>query len=131
MNFPLLSIIPTDNPKTTKGAPSTELGSPITTLTPLQSSFGTPHLGAIYVSDLTPISIEEIPLIDYFFCKKRKVVVKKEMHLREGAMVKKHRVLVDGENLEEEDFATEVSGSIGALAMTNLFLVDNLKTRLK
>jgi peptidoglycan hydrolase CwlO-like protein len=58
-------------------------------------------------------------------------VVKKEMHLREGAMVKKHRVLVDEENLEEEDFATEVAGSMGALAMTNLFSVDNLKTRLK
>jgi len=53
------------------------------------------------------------------------------MHLREGTMVKKHRVLIDGQNLEEEDFTTEVAGSMGALAMTNLFSVDSLKTRLK
>jgi len=46
-------------------------------------------------------------------------------------MVKKHRVLVDGHNLEEEDFSTEVVGSMGALATTNLFTVDNLKTRLR
>ena len=52
-----------------------------------------------YVSDLAPISIEETPSSDYFFSKKRKVVVKKEIHLKEGTMVKKHIVLVDGHNL--------------------------------
>lgn len=46
-------------------------------------------------------------------------------------MVKKHRVLVDGQSLEEEDFAIEVASSMGALATTNLFSVDSLKTRLK
>jgi hypothetical protein len=97
------------------------LGSPIASLTPLQSTFGTPHLEVIYVSDLTPISREEIPSSDYFFSKKRKVVVKQEMHLKGGTMVKKHRVLVDGQNLEEEDFTTEVAGSMGALATTNFF----------
>jgi hypothetical protein len=100
-------------------------------LTPLQSTFGTPHLEVIYASDLTPISREEIPPSDYFFSKKRKAVLKQEMHLREGTMVKKHRVLIDGKNLEEEDFTTEVAGSMGALATANLFSVDSLKTRLK
>jgi uncharacterized protein involved in exopolysaccharide biosynthesis len=51
--------------------------------------------------------------------------------MREGGMVRKHRVLVDGQNLEEEDFATEVAGSMGALETTNLFTVDNMRTRLK
>jgi hypothetical protein len=128
---PLSSTIPADIPKTTEGTQFTELGSPITTLTPLQSTFGTPHLEVMYISDLTPISIEEIPSSDFFFSRKRKVVVKQEMHLKEGTMVKKHRVLVDGQNLEDEDFATEVAGSLGAFAMTNLFSVDNLKARLK
>jgi hypothetical protein len=100
-------------------------------LTPLQSTFGIPQLQAIYASDLTPISRDEIPPSDYFFSKKRKVVLKQEMHQREGAMVKKHRVLIDGQNLEEEDFATEVAGSMGALATTNLFTVDSMRTRLK
>ena len=51
--------------------------------------------------------------------------------MREGGMVKKHRVLVDGKNLEEGDFSIEVVGSMGALEMTNLFTVDNMRTRLK
>jgi hypothetical protein len=33
-----------------------EIGSPITSLTPLQSTFGLPQMGDIYVGDLTPIS---------------------------------------------------------------------------
>jgi hypothetical protein len=58
-------------------------------------------------------------------------VVKKEIHQKEGAIVKKHRVLLDGKNLEEEDFATEVAGSSKSFATTNLFSVDNLKEKLK
>ena len=85
----------------------------------------------MYIIDLTPISIEEIPSLDFFFSRKRKVVVKQEMHPKEGTMVKKHRVLIDGQILEDEDFATEVAGSLGAFAMANLFSIDNLKARLK
>jgi ABC-type phosphate transport system auxiliary subunit len=44
---------------------------------------------------------------------------------------KKQRVLLDGKNLEEEEFATEVAGSLGSFATTNLFSVDNLKEKLK
>jgi hypothetical protein len=55
--------------------------------------------------------------------------VKQEMHLKEVTMVKKHQILVNGQNLEEEEFATEVEGYLGAFAMTNLFFVDNLKSR--
>jgi hypothetical protein len=118
-------------PKAIGETRSTELGSPIASLTPLQSTFGLPQMGAIYVGDLTPISRDEIPPSDYFFSKKRKVVLKQEMYMREGGMVKKHRVLVDGQNLEEEDFTTEVAGSMGAMATTNLFTVENMRTRIK
>jgi hypothetical protein len=100
-------------------------------LTPLHSTFGFPQIGVIYGSDLDPISREEIPPSDYFFSKKRRVVLKQKMYMREGRMVKKHRVLVDGKKLEEGDFATEVAGSMGALTKTNLFTVDNMRTRLK
>lgn len=51
--------------------------------------------------------------------------------MREGGMVKKLRVLVYGKNLEEEDFTIEVASSMGALATTNLFTVDNMRTKLK
>ena len=76
MIFPLSSTTPTNIPKIAEGTQFIELGSPITALTPLQSSFGTPNLEVIYVSDLTPISIEETPSSDFFFSKKRKAVVK-------------------------------------------------------
>ena len=117
-------------PESMGGTGSTELGSPITSLTPLQSTFGLPQMGDIYVGDLTPISKDEIPPSDYFFSKKRKAVLNKEMYMREGGMVKKHMVLVDGQKLEEEDFATEVVGSMGAMETTNIFTVENMRTRI-
>jgi hypothetical protein len=51
-------------PEKIGGTTSTELGSPITSLTPLQSTFETPHEGVLYVSDLEPISRDEIPPSD-------------------------------------------------------------------
>jgi hypothetical protein len=65
-----------DVPEKIGGTTSIELGSPITSLTPLQSTYGTPHEGDLYVSDLEPISRDEIPPSDYFFNKKRRAVLK-------------------------------------------------------
>jgi hypothetical protein len=75
-------IVHTDTPKTTGETKSIELGSPITSLNPLQSTFGIPQLQAIYARDLYPIYRQEIPSSNYFFSKKRKVVLKQEMHQR-------------------------------------------------
>jgi hypothetical protein len=63
-------IVLDDIPENVGGTASKELGSPITALTPLQSTFGTPHEGVLYVSDLEPITRDEIPSSDYFFSKK-------------------------------------------------------------
>jgi hypothetical protein len=111
--------------------PFTEIGSPIQSITPLQFSRGNPSAEVVFIEDLTPISAEEMPPSDFFFSKKRRVVVKRETHQREGATVKRHKVLFDGQALEEEDFATDVAGSLGAFATTNQFSVGNLKERLK
>ena len=46
-------------------------------------------------------------------------------------MVKKNKVLIDRHNLEEEDFATEIAGSMGAMETTNFFIVGNMRTRIK
>jgi hypothetical protein len=51
--------------------------------------------------------------------------------MRESGMVKKHRVLVDGKNLEEGGFTTEVVSSMGALETTNLFTISNMRARLE
>jgi hypothetical protein len=44
------------------------------------------------------------------------------MHTKEGSMVKKNKVLIDGLNLEEEDFA---------MVTTNFFTMGNKRTRIK
>ena len=49
----------------------------------------------------------------------------------EGVIVKRHKVLFDGQTLEEEDFTTDVVGSLGYFAMANQFSVGNLKELLK
>jgi hypothetical protein len=53
------------------------------------------------------------------------------MHKKEGNMVNKHKVLIDGHNLEEEDFATEIAGSMGAMATTNFFIMGTMRNRIK
>ena len=58
-------------------------------------------------------------------------MVKREMHQKEGSTVKRYRVLIDGEALEEVDFVEEVASSLGVFETTNQFSVGNLKERLK
>jgi hypothetical protein len=112
------------------GKGSTELGSPRASLTPLQSAFGFPQTRALFVDDLTSISIDEISPSDYFFSRKRKAIPKQEMYMKEGSMVKKHKVLIDGQNLEEENITAEITGSMGDMATTNFFTVGNMRTRI-
>ena len=57
--------------------------------------------------------------------------MKQEMHNKEGNMVKNHKVLIDGHNLEEEDFTTEIAGSMGAMETTNFFTMRNMRMRIK
>jgi hypothetical protein len=73
---PSSPVVDVNMPKEIKGKGSTEIGSPIASLTPLQSAFGFPQTGAIFVDDLTSISIDELPPSYYVFNRKRKVVLK-------------------------------------------------------
>jgi hypothetical protein len=115
-----------DIPETVGGTASTELGSPITALTPLQATFGNPHEEVLYVSDLEPISRDEMPSSDYFFSKKRKVVLKQELHSVGEKAVKKHKIIIDGKKLQDSAFATELAGSMGAIASANMYSVETL-----
>jgi hypothetical protein len=127
------SLSTPENPTTnTTGKPqTTQIGDPIMSLTPLQTSQGNPKAEVVFIEDLTPISVEEMPPSDFFFSKKRRAIVKRETHQREGATVKRHRVLFDGQALEEADFAMEVAGTLGDFATTNHYSVGNLKEQLK
>jgi hypothetical protein len=90
------SEIPENIPKKVGGTKSTEIGGPITSLTPLHSTYGNPQEGALYISDIEPISRDEIPPSDYFFSKKRNAILKQEMHPRGDMMIKKNKIIIDG-----------------------------------
>jgi hypothetical protein len=115
-----------DIPETVGGTASQELGSPIASLTPLQATFGNPHEGTLYVSDLEPITRDELPPSDYFFSKKRRAVLKQELHPVGDKTVKKHKIIIDGRKLQNSAFATELAGSMGAIASANMYSVENL-----
>jgi hypothetical protein len=115
-----------DFPETVGGTSSTALGSPIAALTPLQATFGNPHEGALYVNELEPISRDELPSSDYFFSKKRRAVLKKELHSVGERSIKRHKIIIDGKNLHDSAFATELAGSMGAIASANMYSVENL-----
>jgi hypothetical protein len=87
-------------------------------------------MGVLYVSHIQPISSDEIPSYDYFFSKKRKAILKQEMHIRGDMMIRKNKIIVDVQKLEEGEFAIEITGTMGALASTNLYSVGNLRTML-
>jgi hypothetical protein len=97
----------------------------------LQFTIGNPNAKVIFIEDLTPISVEELPPSNFFFSKKRKVVVKREIHQREGSSIKIHRVLIYGEALEKLYFVEEVASSLGAFSTANKFSIGNLKERMK
>jgi hypothetical protein len=108
-----------------------EISSPIASVTPLQFTKRNPDTKWIFKEDLTPISIEELLPNEFFFSKKRKVMVKQETYQRAGAIAKKYKILTDGEALEEEEFADEVAGTLGAYAIANQYSVGTLKAQLK
>jgi hypothetical protein len=97
----------------------------------LQSSRGNPSSKVVFIEDLTPISAEEMPPSDLFFNKKRRAIVKQETHQKDGATVKRKRMMYDGQNLEDSKFAKDMVGSLGAFATTNQWSVENLAEQLK
>jgi hypothetical protein len=124
-------IVLDDIPENVGGTTSKEIGSPITALTPLQSTFGTPHAGVLYVSDLEPISRDEIPSSDYFFSKKRRAVLKQEIHPVGERTIKRHKIIIDGKKLNEGEFATELAGTMGSIASTNMYFVGDITSMLE
>jgi hypothetical protein len=109
---------------------SMEIGSPITSLTPLQSSFGTPHPNFFFVNELTPISPEEMPPSYFFFSKKRKAIVKRESHQKYGVITKRQKMLYDENDRHDTEFTKEVAGSLGSFATENQWFVKNLVEQL-
>jgi hypothetical protein len=60
-----------------------------------------------------------MPTFDFFFNKKRRDIVKRETHQKEGVTIKWNKVQYDGQALEEAKFATEMAGSFEDLSTKN------------
>jgi hypothetical protein len=108
-----------------------QIGEPITSVTPLQSTQGNIEEGWIFDEELRPIRAEELPPNEFFFDKKRKAVVKREFYQEEGSNAKKFKVMTDGKNKKNEEFTTEIVGTLGVYASANQFSVGVLKNQLK
>jgi hypothetical protein len=116
---------------TTPGQSVKQIGEPITSVTPLQSTQGNIDTGWIFNEELRPIRVEELPLNEFFFDKKRKAVVKREFYQEGESTAKKYKVITDGKDKKNEKFAIEIAGTLGAYAMENQFSVRLLKNQLK
>ena len=87
--------------------------------------------GWIFNEELRPIRVEELPMNEFFFDKKRKAVVKMEFYQEGELTTNKYKVITDGKNKKNEQFTTEIAGTLGAYASANQFSVGLLKNQLK
>jgi hypothetical protein len=119
------------NPVDTLGKSAKQIGEPITSVTPLQSTQGNIKGGWIFNEEMRPIRAEELPPNEFFFDKKRKAVVKREFYQEGESTAKKYKVMIDGKDKKNEQFATEIPGMLGVYASANQFSVGLLKNQLK
>jgi hypothetical protein len=54
--------------------------------------------------------------------------LKQEIHPVGERTIKRHKIIIDGKKLNEGEFATELAGTMGAIASTNIYSVGNLTT---
>jgi hypothetical protein len=80
---------------------------------------------------MRPIRVEELPPNKFFFDKKRKAVVKREFYQEGESTAKKNKVMTEGKNKKNEQFAIEIAGTLGAYSSANQFSVGLLKNQLK
>jgi hypothetical protein len=115
----------------TLGRSTKQIGEPITSITPLQSTQRSIEEGWIFNEELRPIRAEELSPNEFFSDKKRKEVVKREFYQEGESTAKKFKVMTDGKNKKNEQFTTEIAGTLGAYASANQFSVGPLKNQLK
>jgi hypothetical protein len=116
---------------TTPGKSMKKIGEPITSVTHLQSNQGNIDAGWIFNEELRTIRVEELPPNKFFFDKKRKAVVKREFYQEGESTAKKYKVITDGKDKKNEQFMTEIEGTLGAHVSVNQFSVGILKNHLK
>jgi hypothetical protein len=104
-----------------------QIREPITSVTPLQSTQRNIDAGWIFNEGLRPIRVEELPPNKFFLDKKRKAVVNRKFYQEGESTVKKYKVMTDGKDKKNEQFAAKIAGTLGAYAIVNQFSVRILK----
>ena len=97
----------------------------------MQSTQGNIEARWIFNEELRPIRVEELPPNEFFFDNKRKAVVKREFYQEGELTAKKYKVITDGKDKKNEQFTTEIAGTLGAYSSVNQFSVGLLKNQLK
>jgi vacuolar-type H+-ATPase subunit I/STV1 len=72
-----------------------------------------------------------MPSSDLFFNKKRKAVVQGRISKKEKSVVKKYKILFDGQGLNDIELAENLVGSIEAFASANSWSVGNIVQQVK
>ena len=75
--------------------------------------------------------MEELPLNEFFFDKKRNVVVRQEIYQEASTVSKKYKILTDGKNMKKVEFTMQIAGTLGDFSTTNQYSVRTLKDQLK
>jgi hypothetical protein len=75
--------------------------------------------------------VEDLPSNEFFFDKKRNVVVRQELYQEAGTVSKKFKIIIDGRTMKKEEFAMKIEGTLGAFSMTNQYSVGTLKDQLR
>jgi hypothetical protein len=119
------------NPISTPKESAKQIGDPITSVTPLQSTQGNVGEGWIFNEELRPIRAEELPPNEFFFDKKRKAVVKKEFYQEGESTVKKYKIMTDEKNKKSDQLAIEIAGMLGPYYLANQFSVGLMNNQLK
>jgi hypothetical protein len=57
--------------------------------------------------------VEELPPNKFFFDNKRKTIVKQELYQEAGKVSKKFKILADGKDMKKQEFATQITGTLG------------------
>jgi hypothetical protein len=108
-------------PVATPGQSAKKIKDPISSVTPLQSTQGNIDAGWIFNEEFRSIRMEELPPNEFFFDKKRKVVLKREFYQEAGSTAKKFKVLTDGKDKKKEEFVTEIARTLGVYASQTNF----------
>ena len=58
-------------------------------------------------------------------------MVKQELYQREGIVDKKFKIMTDGKAMKEEEFAKEITETLGDYATTNQYSFGTMKAQLK